>query len=88
MTQTNQMSPRMRFFFSRVFPLLFILVGALTFYFGVRGLNEIDFVGKYDNQWYIESGAVKGIYNVHVYDKSARWAEGPERSGNDFNGRP
>jgi hypothetical protein len=38
MTQTNRMSPRMRFFFSRVFPVPFILVGALTFFTGVREL--------------------------------------------------
>jgi hypothetical protein len=36
--QPNQVPPRLRFFFTRVFPLTFILVGALTFFFGARGL--------------------------------------------------
>jgi len=38
MSQTNRMSPGMRFFFSRVFPLPFVLAGVLTLYFGVRGI--------------------------------------------------
>ncbi len=35
---SNQMSPGMNFFFSRIFPLLFVAVGAGTGFFGIRGL--------------------------------------------------
>ncbi len=34
----KRMSPRMRFFFGRIFPLPFAIVGAVTFFFGVRGV--------------------------------------------------
>ena len=40
MSSSKQMSPGMRTFFSRVFPLPFIVVGALTLYFGGRGVHH------------------------------------------------
>ncbi|MBI2441031.1 MAG: DUF3592 domain-containing protein [Lentisphaerae bacterium] len=37
-SSSKQMSPGMRFFFSRIFPLIFVVVGASVAFFGVRGL--------------------------------------------------
>lgn len=37
-SSSNQMSPGMRFFFSRIFPLIFVVVGASVAFFGIRGL--------------------------------------------------
>jgi hypothetical protein len=34
------MSPGMRFFFGRIFPLIFVIVGALVLYFGFRDLQR------------------------------------------------
>lgn len=38
MSSSKQMSPGMQFFFTRIFPLPFIIIGALTLYFGGRSL--------------------------------------------------
>ena len=37
-SSAKRMSPRMKFFFSRIFPLIFVVVGAIVLFFGVRGL--------------------------------------------------
>lgn len=36
-SSSKQMSPGMKFFFSRIFPLIFIVVGASVAFFGIRG---------------------------------------------------
>lgn len=37
-SSSKPMSPGMRFFFSRIFPLIFVAVGASVAFFGIRGL--------------------------------------------------
>jgi len=37
-SSSKQMPPAVRFFFSRIFPLIFIVVGASVAFFGIRGL--------------------------------------------------
>ena len=37
-SSSKQMSPGMKFFFSRIFPLIFVIVGASVVFFGIRGL--------------------------------------------------
>jgi hypothetical protein len=37
-SSSKQISPGMKFFFMRIFPLIFIVVGAGTAFFGIRGL--------------------------------------------------
>lgn len=52
---TGRMSPRMRFFFSRIFPLPFIIAGALTLYFGCRNLQR----AKESTTWPTAQGVVQ-----------------------------
>jgi hypothetical protein len=54
MSSSRQMSPGMRLFFSRVFPLPFIVVGALTLYFGGRGLHR----AKESVAWPVAEGQI------------------------------
>lgn len=51
----NQMSPKMRFLFSRLFPLPFVLTGAITLYFGCQNLIR----SKQSKDWPTVSGIVK-----------------------------
>ena len=37
-SSSKQLSPGMKFFFSRIFPLIFIVIGASVAFFGLRGL--------------------------------------------------
>ncbi|MDD2241261.1 MAG: DUF3592 domain-containing protein [Kiritimatiellae bacterium] len=37
-SSSKQVSPRMVFFFSRIFPFIFLIVGASVAFFGIRGL--------------------------------------------------
>ena len=37
-SSSKQMSPGMKVFFSRIFPLIFVIVGASVAFFGIRGL--------------------------------------------------
>jgi hypothetical protein len=55
MGQMNQMSSGMRFFFSRLFPLPFILAGAFTLYFGVRGLHR----ANESTTWPVADGTIQ-----------------------------
>ena len=89
MAQTNQMSPGMRFFFSRVFPLPFMLIGALTLYFGVRGIYR----ANESTMWPVADGTIQnsaveyhssseggGTYHAEVLYQFT--VDGQTRSGN------
>lgn len=51
----RQMSSGMRFFFSRLFPLPFLLAGVFTLYFGVRGLYQ----ANESTTWPVADGTVQ-----------------------------
>ena len=69
MGNVNRISPRMYFFFSRVFPLLFIMVGAVALYFGVNGL----YLARESVTWPVADGTIK---NATVeYHSGERGAE-------------
>ena len=51
----KNMSPKMQFFFARFFPLPFILVGAITLYFGFQNVIR----SKQSTEWPTVKGVVK-----------------------------
>ncbi len=79
----------MRFFFSRLFPLPFILIGAFTFYFGVKEVRRAN-----DSlMWPVADGTIQnstvayhsgndggGTYHAEVFYQFA--VDGRTRSGN------
>ncbi len=52
---SNQISPRMRFFFSRIFPLIFVIAGAAVLFFGIRSLRR----ASASTDWPTTDGVVK-----------------------------
>lgn len=51
----NEMSPKMRFLFSRLFPLPFMIAGGITLYFGIQNLIR----SKQSTEWPTVVGIVK-----------------------------
>ncbi len=89
-SSSREMSPGMRIFFSRVFPLPFIVVGALTLYFGGRGVYR----AKESVSWPAAEGRIqnssveyhKGSKGGGTYHAEIRYTfdvDGQTRSGND-----
>ncbi len=89
MGQINQMSAGMRFFFSKLFPVPFILAGACTLFFGVRGLHR----ANESTTWPVADGTVQnstveyhssseggGTYHAEVLYQFS--VDGLTRSGN------
>ncbi len=89
MGQFNQMSAGMRFFFSRLFPVPFILIGACTLFFGVRGLYR----ASESTTWPVVDGTIQnsaveyhsgseggGTYHAEVLYQFT--IDGQTRSGN------
>jgi hypothetical protein len=87
--QADRMSPRTRFFFTRVFPAPFIVIGAVTFFFGVRGLHR----AWESAEWPVADGMIKnsaveykssddggGTYFAEVFYQFA--VDGKTHSGN------
>lgn len=54
-SSSKQMSSGMRFFFSRIFPLPFVIIGVLTLYFGGRGLRR----AKESVAWPVAEGRIQ-----------------------------
>lgn len=52
---TQQLTPGRRFFFSRIFPLIFIVVGASVAFFGIRGLQR----AKASTDWPAVQGVIR-----------------------------
>lgn len=52
---STQMSPKIRFFFSRVFPIPFLLIGAVTCYFGWQNLER----AKQSSNWPTAAGIIQ-----------------------------
>ena len=89
MGQMNQMSTGMRFFFSRLFPLPFVLAGLATLYFGVRGVYRAnESTGWPSTNGTIQNSTVeyhsssdgRGTYHAEVLYQFD--VEGQTRSGN------
>jgi hypothetical protein len=51
---SQPMSPRLKFFFSRIFPLIFVVIGATIAFFGIRGL----ILAKASVEWPTAQGSV------------------------------
>jgi hypothetical protein len=70
-SSSKQMSPGMRVFFSRIFPLPFIVVGALTLYFGGRGVHR----AKESLAWPVAEGQILNS-SVEYHRGSNRGSKG------------
>jgi len=65
-SSSQQMSARMKFFFSRIFPLIFVAVGASVAFFGIRGLVR----AKASVEWPAAQGRIASSVVERHYSSS------------------